>query len=162
VTTPLEVRVGALLNGLSACLCAELTVAQDEASIPLPCLCTTLPGAVVAYDVYAEGGMAWSRLAAITPVTTNIGFCAVEFDVTVEVGITRCGPVMDEAGNPPSEAEQLAASMLQNFDMGILHKVLTCCTVPKSFSFTSMGTYTPVGPDGGVIGGTWSATWRTA
>jgi hypothetical protein len=162
VTTPLEMRVGALLNGLSACLCAELTVAQEESGVPFPCLCTTLPGATVAHDVYGQGGMAWSRLVGIDPVTSNVGHCAVEFDVTVEVGIMRCAPTMSEEGDPPSDAEQLAASMLQNFDMGILHKVLTCCPVPKSFTFILIGPFVPYGPDGAVLGGTWSATWRTA
>lgn len=158
MTTALEVRVGALVNGLSACLCAELEVAEDESGVKMPCICTTLPGSAVPFDYCAEGGMAWARLVGIEPVPT-VGRCAVEYDVTVEVAILRCAPGIDEAGNLPSDEEQQAAAMLQFFDMGVLHKVLTCCTVPTSFSFQTIGSYAPV-LDGGCLGGFWTATWR--
>lgn len=162
MSTVIETRVGALLNSLASCLCAELTVANEEADIPKVCLCTVLPGSAVAFDYCSEGGMAYSRLVGITPVPTTVGRCATEFDVTVEVAILRCAPMPDDDGNLPSDAEQLAASMLQNFDMGILHKVLTCCSVPRSFDFQLLGPFTPVGPEGGCLGGVWSATWRFA
>lgn len=152
--------MGALLNGLASCLCAELTVAEQESSVPTPKMCTVLPGSSIAFDYCDQGGMAWSRLVSIDPVFTPTGGCAVEFDITAEVGILRCAPGLDEEGNLPSDVEQLAASMLQNFDMGIMHKVLTCCSTPESMSFQQMGSFTPIGPEGGCLGGVWSGVWR--
>jgi hypothetical protein len=159
MSTTVEMRVGALLTGLAACLCAELEVAADESDIPKPQMCTVLPGAAVAFDYCDNGGMAYSRLVGIEPIVTSAGRCAVEFSVTVEIAILRCAPMIGEEGELPTEAEQLAASMLQNFDMGLLHKVLTCCAVPASFTDQTLGPFTPIGPDGGCIGGVWSSSW---
>jgi hypothetical protein len=158
-------RVGSLVVGLASSLCAELTVANEEANIPKPTLCTVLPGSAVAFDYCDIGGMAYARLVGIEPVTSVAGRCATEFDVTVELGILRCAPQMQVDGNDvtlPTDAEQLAASMQQFFDMGLLHKVLTCSTPPPTMDLWLLGTYSPIGPEGGCVGGIWSASWRTA
>lgn len=162
MTTTIEVRVGALLTNLAACLCAELATASEESGIPAPQLCTVLPGSAVAFDYCDNGGMAFSRLVGIAPVVTNASRCATEFEVSVDVSIMRCAPMIGEEGELPTAAEQLAASMLQNFDMGVLHKVLTCCKVPDSFMDLTLGTFVPIGPEGGCLGGVWTGTWRMA
>jgi hypothetical protein len=163
MSTTIEVRVNALLHVIGAALCAELEVAESESGITKPCLCTVLPGANVAYDYCEEGGMAWSRLFAITPVeVVNGNQCVIEYDVTVEVGVLRCAPGLGPDGELPTEPEQLAASMQQMFDMGVMHKALTCTPVAAYYSLAQMGPYTPIGPDGGCVGGTWTRTWRMA
>lgn len=162
MTTPLEVRINSLLATLAAALCAELTVAEEDSDVPKPTLCTVLPGSAVAFDYCDEGGMAYTRLVGIIPINANPGKCATEFEVGVEIAILRCAPVVTEGGELPDDAEQLAASMLQNFDMGLMHKVISCTEVPQVFDFLTLGTFTPIGPDGGCLGGSWTATWRTA
>lgn len=163
MSTAMEVRVGTLVNALASCLCDELEQAERESSIPKPCFCGVLPGSVVSFDYCDEGGMAWARLAQITPVMLPGRNCVMEYDVTVELAIMRCAPVIEEDGDLPTMEEQLAAAMLQNFDMGLMHKVITCCEgIPASFTMQEMGAYIPVGPDGACVGGAWTCTWRTA
>lgn len=163
MSTAFQVRIDSLLHALASSLCAEFDAAAEESGVAKPCLCTVLPGSVLSFDYCDEGGMAWARLVGIEPVERQEGrVCVIEYDVTIEVGALRCAPSLGENGELPSEAEQLAASMMQNYDLGILHKVLTCTKVPESFDFAAMGPYTPIGPDGNCLGGTWTRTWRTA
>lgn len=160
MTTRFETQVGDLVNGIASCLCLELADAVREGNAQ-PCICTVMPGAVVAFDYCEEGGMAWARLAGILPVENTQPYtCAVEYDVTVEIGILRCAPGLGEDGELPTMPEQLAASMQQQFEMGLMHKVLSCCATTASFDGPAINGYTPVGPDGGCVGGVWTATWR--
>lgn len=162
MSTPIEIRVGTLVNGMGAALCEALEQAEESTGVTKPKFCSVLPGAVVALDYCGEGGMAWSRLVGIRPVQVQEGrICVIQYDVIVELAVMRCAPIIEEDGELPSEAEQLAAAMLQNYDMGLMHKVLTCTSTPNTFTFQSMGEFLPYGPEGQCVGGIWSAVWRT-
>jgi flagellar biosynthesis protein FliQ len=162
MSTTLELRVGALVNGLGAALCEALTKAEEDTGVTAPKLCTVMPGVVVALDYCAEGGMAWSRLVQITPFVSQQGrVCTFSYDITVELSVMRCAPVIEEDGELPTNEEQLATAMLQNFDMGLMHNVLTCYNAGANMTFTEMGAFVPFGPDGQCVGGAWTATWRT-
>lgn len=163
MSTVIETRVGSLVTLMAAALQVELEDAHNNSGIPKPEMITALPGSLVAFDYCDTGGMAWARLGSIAAVQTLQGSnCLTEYDVVVEVAILRCAPTLDEEGNLPSSEEQFAAFMQQMFDMGILHKVLTCTKIPASFTSLTLGEYVPVGPDGGCIGGLWTATARFA
>jgi hypothetical protein len=164
MTTRLELQVGSLLNGVAAALEVELETAESEHGITKPCIISPLPGALVAFDYCEDGGMAWARLVTIEPVQDLDPFaaCATMYDVTVEIGVLRCAPTLHEDGSLPSREEQIAASLLQNHDMGVLHKVFSCYAAPKAFEGPAIGIFQPVGPDGGCLGGVWTARWRFA
>lgn len=105
--------------------------------------------------------MAWARLVGITPVqqlTNNV--CVVEYNAVIELGILRCAPTIDEAGNLPSGEEHLAAFMQQMHDMNTMWKVIVDTPIPQAYSAFVIGDYTPIGPDGLCLGGVWQATAR--
>lgn len=166
----MERRVNELLVGLASCLCSELRSAAAECGGVAPCFCSVLPGNAVAFDYCDEGrcdennGMAWSRLVGITNLSDPVNpTCVTTYQITVEVGVLRSAPLFDESGEPPGAEEQLASSLQQVFDMGVLHKVLTCCSLgdepDDAFGDRVLGEYVPLGPEGGCVGGVWNATW---
>lgn len=161
MTTPLEIQIGALVNGLAS----ELLAALEDGNGGLkPCLVTVLPGGLVPFDYCEDGGMAWARLAGISPVEQTDPFaqCFTEYEVVVELGVLRCAPTLHEDNTLPTMEEHVAAAMQQNADMGMMQNILTCWTAPPSFSRMAIGTFTPVGPDGMCVGGFWTARWRLA
>lgn len=163
-----------LLVGLAACLCDALKEAAAKTGAPEPCFCGVLPGTAVAQDYCDEGyceannGMAWTRLVSITteqvqtsPSGASGPSCATVYNITVEAGVLRSAPVFsDSEGEPPTVEAQLAASMQQQHDMGVVLSVLDCCDgLPEMLDRPIIGEYLPIGPEGGCVGGAWSATW---
>lgn len=159
------------LAEIATCLCAKIT----ENELPPVCYCGIIAGAVP-YDAQgigdgcydedgnefddAEGcGQAWVRLVAAYPSTAvgvadiTPGNCQKGFGFDIEVGITRCFPIEEKGGSLPME-EMLAVSQLQIADMLTMQQALMCCTAFGSEDFV-MGQYAPVGPEGGIVGGTW-------
>lgn len=148
------------LTLLAACLCAQI---QDpENGVPDVCFCGIVPGdaAVGQYagDCSVKCGMAWVRMVNLYPsqgvgqATMVPGNCGRAIGIDVELGIMRCISVGDERGNLPSPAELLAATQLQIADALIMHKAVYCCdALPKQDVI--VGEYTPLGPEGGLVGG---------
>lgn len=160
--TAIERKVMTLLTSLSACLCGEVQKRVNAGDMDALCFCGVLPGNEVPFD-YASEGMAWVRVSMITPmpVETSGRVCAMEYDVTVQMGMLRCAPTIDDNGDLPDVEEMLTSTGAQHRDMGLMHQVITCCD-------TGIGSdpviidYAPVGPEGGIVGGAWSATWRVS
>jgi hypothetical protein len=151
---------------LAACLCAELT--KDGAAGPDLCFCGVLPGEIVVADVGAEEncdngcGMAWTRIVSAYPAQT-VGEVAVEpntcganLGVDIEVGILRCYQLPDN-GDPPSPEVLAAAAARQADDMMSMYRAVKCCEALQEFGIDYLlGIFTPSGPLGGVVGGTWT------
>lgn len=145
-----------VLTQLVTCLRQEIA----NAGVPEPAFIGILPGAVWVADYAADcGGQAWVRLVTTYPSVAfpNPDAEPNNFDrllaVQVEVGIARCAPSSDDDGTPPSVGEQAEAARLQLADMQVLYRTLRCCLDDDSV----LGQYAPVGPEGGVLGGTWTA-----
>jgi hypothetical protein len=104
-------------------------------------------------------GMAWVRLVAVYPSTVigvpseEPGNCSKAIGMDVEIGILRCVSVSDDQGNPPDPTDLQANAALQVADAMALRKAAACCAPEKDFI---LGGYTPVGPAGGLVGGTWA------
>jgi len=161
--TTMENRVFTLLTALSACMCEQFTALAEEDPSTALCFCGILPGEQVPFD-YSDGGMAWVRTALIAPMPVlDAGgrACGVEYDVTVSLGVLRCAPMLSDSGEFPTVEEQFEAFRQQTVDMGIIHKVIACCKTGIG-SNAAIGEYTPVGPEGGALGGAWTATWRVS
>jgi hypothetical protein len=144
------------LQTLASCLCAAVQASGG----PTPCFCGVVPGDGIAAD-YAcnegcDGGMAWVRLTSAYPSkvlgaqNTEEANCNLMLGLDFEVGILRCISAGDEQGNPPSAEELLAASDQQMTDLQTLRVAMTCCGYGKDMI---VGPYTPVGPEGGLVGG---------
>jgi hypothetical protein len=155
VSSPLEDR----LLALATCLCAEI---EANPVTPGVCFCGLVPGALVAFDYMgdcgAQCGMAWVRIANAYPSqiigapSVVPGNCANALGLDVEVGIVRCIPGLDEDGTPPGEDALLASTLWQMEDANTMRRAIMCCEGSRGFL---LGPYAPIGPDGGLVGGSW-------
>lgn len=143
---------------LAECLCNEIVAA----GLPPTCLCGILPGEQVdASYVNSKEGMAWVRLAGGYPynvfpnASLNGTTCAMPLAFELEVGALWCAPVGDSRGNPPTMEAQFATTEIQVAAMAAMHRAIICC-MPTERATAALGLYTPAGPEGGVVGGTWS------
>lgn len=153
--------ISLMLTDLAACLCAQ--IADD--GLPEPCFCGVLPGARVAFDYVGtcddRDGMAWTRLGLAYPATgvgrvdTTIRNCSSGLGVDIEIGILRSAPTMNENGEPPDEAAQLATADLQMADMLAMARAVQCCFGDSGRDYI-LGQYRPVGPEGFAVGGLFS------
>jgi hypothetical protein len=140
---------------LATCLCAEIL----ESGPPV-CACGVMPGEDVALDYMGDCddtcGQAWVRLATAYPSVTigqpsvNPGNCSVGVGLEIEMGIVRCFDVGD-GRTPPDAADLAASAVLQYADMMTMWRAVACCRSSKDFI---IGQYVPIGPQGGIVGGT--------
>lgn len=142
------------IDDLANCLCAELI----RSGLPPLCFCGVIAGDP-AFDVTEDDrGFAWVRVVSVAPTTTfpqpdlSVRNCAAYLMVQVEVGVMRCFPGA-LTGDMPTVAEQWEASRLQMADMAAMHRAILCCS--KKGSQVVLGAYSPLGPDGGWVGGVW-------
>lgn len=135
-----------------------------------PCMIALLPGADVPFDYCendggcGEGGMAWVRLVTITPLLnpdgTSSGTCTTGMDMAFEMGMLMGAPPVREVGDQiilPSSDENTIASIRQYEQMDAMYEALTCTALSGGFT-PSVTNYTPIGPQGGCVGGIWTAT----
>lgn len=150
--------ISTILADLSVCLCAQL----DMDGLPPTCFCGVMPGNEVALDYAGDCedacGMAWVRLITSYPSVSlgnpveNPGNCSTGIGLEVEMGVIRCIDLGDGMEPPPKESLE-ASSYLQNADMMAMWRAVACCRQSKDWA---IGQYTPMGPEGGVVGGTLS------
>lgn len=139
---------------------------------PEVCSLSIRPGAGIPAD-WAGGcgdrnGQAWVRLVSVYPSTAfpqpataaRVG-AKLAFDV--ELGVLRQAIVWNEDDNgdglPPTDEQNEYMSELQTLDMLAMHAALVCCLDDNPDMV--LGLYEPLGPDGDMYGGTWSATVDT-
>lgn len=152
--------ISEILSGLAACLCAQIT--EDDS--PETCFCGVIPGGGVVADYAGDcddvNGMAWVRLITSYPAQSvgqalqQVGNCSVGVGIDVEIGMLRRYPLDAEALD---EATLLELVDQQIKDMHTMRKAVQCCA-GNSFGNKDyiLGSYTPVGPDGDLVGGTWT------
>jgi hypothetical protein len=153
------------LLDLSTCLTEEL----ERRGLPAACWNGVKAGAVPAFDPCACGGgtngEAYVRLATAFPSTrfpqpvSDARNCIPPVAFQIEVGIIRCYQTNIDAG-PLSVSDELDAVRLQMADMADILGAVQCCLGAHDSDPTEMeylvGTYTPYGPQGGVVGGWWT------
>jgi hypothetical protein len=142
-----------LMVQMHQCLCETLT---ERGLMPGACFCGILPGDQAVWD-YSDG-MAWVRLVDSYPSTafpaantTPRVSCSAMLVATLEVGLLQCAPQMGGDGSLPTQEAQMEASRLQIAGMRALQQAIACCDLP----LIVLGTYTPQGPQGGLVGGFW-------
>lgn len=139
---------------LSQCLCEELTARRLK---PGDCLCGVVPGAQLIHD-YNEG-QAWVRLAntypsAVFPQRDNRpNNCAVGLAATLEVGVMQCAPGITASKNLPTQQDLFEQTRLQMATMTAMRKAIQCCDFGDD---VVLGQYDPSGPQGLLVGGTWT------
>jgi hypothetical protein len=131
------------------------------------CAKTLLPGASINGEYVAEcGALAWVRLmnASLSSVfpapEQRPNFCATSLAVPVEMGIIRAAPQMTETARRiilPTTADNTNAAHRQYDDLEIMRRTLV--RNQRIVDDFVAGVYTPVGPDNGVVGGSWPFTF---
>lgn len=104
-------------------------------------------------------GMTWVRLVNAYPSSSpgrqdqGTNNCASGIGIEIEVGVLRCTNVsVEDAEVEEGEALQATSDVLA--DMFALRKAISCCVgVPSSDMV--LGNWTPMGPLGGLVGGSW-------
>lgn len=141
------------MEALSACLCAELAVAE---LLPDDCFCGLMPGSETPFDY--SNGMAWVRLVNAFPSnefptveSTLRGSCQAPLAAELEIGVLNCAPGITSTGVLPTQEQQFEATRLQIATMAAVRRAIVCCEVDTLL----LGSYTPIGPDGGLVGGSW-------
>lgn len=147
-------------KALAICLCAEVTDDEGESL----CFCGVMAGDQ-AYDFAGLGecgsgkcGQAWVRVVSVYPSTalgeanTEARNCDVGMGADIEVGILRCWPIEDE-GEPVEPAVMFEVAEQQLIDEASLRSAVQCCDALDAYI---LGQWNPVGPEGGLIGGTYT------
>lgn len=139
---------------LQQCLCETLT---ERGLMPGDCFCGIFPGDQAPWDY--SGGLAYVRLVDTYPSTvfptantTPRGSCSAMLVATLEVGLIQCAPTLGADGSIPTQADQFEAARLQLAGMRAVHQAIVCCDIDPIV----LGTYTPQGPQGGLVGGYWN------
>lgn len=125
--------------------------------------CGIVPGEAAAGDYFQCGsstlnGMAWVRLStsymasSVGQADLSIGNCTKEIGVDIEIGIMRCAALASVSGSPPKPSVVHEAAAQQLADMETLFRTVTCCPEVSSRDYV-IGSYAPLGPEGGIVGG---------
>lgn len=146
-----------VVSAIASCLCQQI---KDTVDLPGVCFCGIVPGdmASAAYSGDCEDencGMAWVRLVTMYPSKivgqqdNTAGNCGSGLGIDLELGIMRCFDASEEV---PSPEVLLAAAQLQYEDALVMQRAIYCCSAVPNKS-TILSAYTPLGPDGGLVGG---------
>lgn len=149
------------LLALQDCLCEQVTkAAEDPDKITgHVCLCSVITGDSVPLD-YCAGtcgqgrcGMAWVRLEGIQPLEGESAApgCPQPLTAFIEMGIVRCSQTSVSGRSLPGEDDHLRETLIALEDIQIMRRAIACCELR-----TTVMNYTPMGPEGGCVGGTWN------
>jgi hypothetical protein len=148
-------------------LLACLVVALRDKGGEEVCSTAVYHGDSVTLDYADCGGMAWVRLVGTGPsqsfpaITSDLNSCGASLAHTFELGVMRAAPLAQAllagAGvDLPDDAENSAAASLALDDMEAMWDAIRAAR--QDIELLVPGSYTPVGPTGGSLGGTWSVT----
>lgn len=139
---------------------ARVALDQADASVGLAHLA---PGAEVAWDNCCEGGgQLYVRVLQQYPSgrpfpsqDLTASSCAPAMRAALcAVGVIRCAHTLDSDGRPPTAEEMTGDAEETLRDAEVLWKALVCDVKPVVLSLV-MGAWTPLGPQGGCVGGEW-------
>ena len=141
------------LEKLHACFCAELTAS----GLDVKCECVMLPGiGDVAAEPAPGTGFAWVGVTGVAPYSSfpvpdlTLANSARPLVATVVIGVIRC---IEVSRNGPTSTEQALSLDKQMADMAAMRRAVICCTDDSRDMV--LGTYQPIGPEGGIYGGFW-------
>lgn len=95
---------------------------------------------------------------------TAIPACGTPWAVELEIAVLRCALSIDTDSVPPqipSMDDEMAVAERALADAGLIRHVLTDYAVTADMAM-SFGSYNPMGPDGGCVGGSVHATFLIA
>jgi hypothetical protein len=158
------------LRDMLAVVLQELSAGLDEAGmLDSMCALTVFPGNAVPVDYIGSdgscGAMGWVRHVSSAPTVrfpaadVSIDNCTYTLAHLLEVGIIRPSPIPESDGQTvelPDDLAHLGAALELADDMILMKNAIA--RAAKSIDFVILGSYTPIGPEGGAVGGSWSLT----
>jgi hypothetical protein len=125
------------------------------------CWCGLYPGQQVSWEYCGECagdvcGMAYVRLAGVFPYDVFPEAvidqrCVRPLAWEIEVGALRCIPQRPD-GEPLDQRSMNEVALHQINDAYAIYWAMRCCGIELA-----VGSYVPVGPEGGCVGGFWTA-----
>jgi len=158
------------LREMLAVLLEELSAGLSDADmLDNMCVVTAFPGNAVPVDYVGSdencGSMAWVRHISSYPSVrfpssdVTLQSCHATLAHIIEVGIIRPTPIPESDGSTvelPDDLEHLNTAFDLADDMILMKDAVA--RAAKSIDFVILGSYTPQGPEGGAVGGTWQVT----
>lgn len=130
--------------------------------LPGPCTSSVIPGDVLALDYIGDecDSFAWTRITSVFPSRAfpqpdESPSKLLVFATGIEVGLVRRMEIPDN-GEPVAPEDQYEIARTQMADMRAMLQAL--CEYAGDDTPLLVGQYAPLGPEGGVVGGTWNAT----
>lgn len=149
-----------VLEGLRSCVATQLvTTSRPVCNLPIIWGSSPLP-AQRCDCTCADGGQGegWIRYTALTnvpgPGRGPYNACpSPGWDAQIEVGLWRCALTLDEAGNPPSDADYDELTQLMLDDVRALTRAWECCDWWRETRIDrALNSVVPSGPSGGCVG----------
>ena len=144
----------------------------DDEGRPV-CRAVLASGGSVPWDVCGESsdgseGQAWVAVGQVTPVEqfpagSPPHRCPPpEYATVLTVAVLRCAATVDDQGRPPSPERMAADASKVAADRAAMRDAVVCCLAgglePGEWQ---MGSWTPLGPQGGCVGGQQQVTVAT-
>lgn len=167
---PANRTVYPVLDALRTCIVTQLVHVQAPVCF-FPVIYADHPLPAQRCDCTCEGGghgEAWVRMVKVdraTAVRTRTRPSApgmVDNDCgdrrwvfTVEVGVWRCAPTLDDNGNPPDDADYDTHTQAMLNDAVALERAWRCCDFIENLPLITahqLDTIAPSGPAGGCVG----------
>jgi hypothetical protein len=129
------------------------------------CAASLFPGDTFSMDYGGCGGLVMVRLSTAHPSASfpnadvGVDNCAYTLAYPVEVGVFRPAPMIrTRAGKamPPGDKENTESTHLMIDDMHAMHRAIR--RLREDADLLTIGSYTPQGPLGDLVGGSWSLT----
>jgi hypothetical protein len=143
-------QLGPIAQALLDCVEVNLTVPVGRSLI--------MPGDRVVWDDCCDGQL-WVKVDSIQGARSMrepaVQPCAATYNVTLSVGVVRCASMLDDQGNIPTTAAMTADALTVLQDYADVLAGITCCFAPQELvAALRIQDWTPVGPEGGCVGGT--------
>jgi hypothetical protein len=147
--------------------CVESRLALYDAGV---CRSFVAPGNPPAWDACCEcgegEGMAWVQIAEVFPTdnfplpqSAAMRCVPAGQGVQLSIGILRCAAVLDDQGRAPSSERLTSDAAKVARDRAIVSEAIRCCYLEDADPGTYViGSWTPLGPNGGCVGGSTSLT----
>lgn len=129
------------------------------------CAVSLFPGDNIPMDYGGCGGIVFVRLVTANPSASfpnadvTVDNCAYTLAFPLEVGILRPAPTIQTiAGKayPPTDEMNTASAHLMTDDLKAMHRAIQ--KLRQEIDLVQLGQYTPQGPFGDLVGGTWNVT----
>lgn len=156
-----------LSGAMEILLQAVMTELQKPGGDTNFCVVSLMPGSDVPYDYGQEscGGILWIRLTSAAPSVAfpaadiTVDNCFATLAYPLEIGIMRPAPLAEVVNDQfilPTAAENAAATDRQILDMQAIYRAMFEFKANDEVEDLMPGSYTPRGPEGGVVGGVWT------